>query len=159
MLRLNFLNNPGSGEHRGSAGQKSSLLSEPAQLKVQILGDTQLAQLTDPPEKVPGVGSGHGYEDGGIVKVFPVGKTVFEKVAGAYGTGQIVVVGVGVAGLRSARLYADLLANLLNHFFFRLPFHKQIHIDAFAGIDQQAQPPGGDLGTVTGYRNHQVGTA
>ena len=138
--------------------QKCSFLSEPAELQGDVLRKAELAQFVHPPLQVLGAGGRHRYQDGGKIQVFAIGQAVFEEIARADRPGQVVKVSVGVAGILDlAAVEADLLADLLDHPLLGLTFEEQIHVDAFAGVDQQVQPSGRDLGAVSVGRDHQVG--
>lgn len=114
--------------------------------------------MVDAPLQILDAGGCDRYEDGGVVEILVVGKTVFQVVAGTNGVGEVIEIRVCVAGvLDFAAVDADLLPDFLHHAFFGLSFQKQIHINAFAGIHQQCHPPGRDLCAVAVCGNHQVG--
>ena len=86
-----------------------------------------------------------------------VAQPVFQEIAAADGTVEVVKVRVGVAGLLDlAAVDAKLLPELADHAILWLARQKHVEVNAVSSVDQQTQPARGNLGLIPIRRHQQI---
>ncbi len=141
----------------GQNAEQRILLQKTAHSGIHVLGDQQLSHLLDPPIQVLHAVRCDGDDNGQVVEILVVGDAPLEEIPGLDGIGEVVKVGIGVAGILDlAAVDADLLPDLLLDTLLGLFVEEQVYIDPFPGIDDEGKPARHHLHLVGVCRDDQI---
>ena len=125
---------------------------------IHILRQQEFFHFADFPLQILHRGGCHSNQQIQVIKIFVVGKTFLQEISAPNSAVNVIKIGVCVAGVFDFRAVdTELLAHPLDDAFFRLAGKEHIHVDAVAGIDDQAQPARRHLRFVPVRRDQQVG--